>query len=543
MKTLTLTKLLGLLLLLLQLEVQALVPLESAVLGKINKDIQYDPLDYVFAPRTQKYSAEDGARQELKAFTGFIHQGENLQNSCANSFRNEYRDSWRRKVALTSVASTLQYIGLDVTTRAIGKYAQVLEFSQDEYNNLVDRLVGNYCSKNLTVMSLKLLRDNLQSRYQKDNDFALPTTGDNPYFPEALKKWSESMRAREQEMVAAVKVFRALCSWGGDEDDFRLMTPFLKDQYIMSFVNEQILSQAIKWKADTNQFYVEQSSNTVQVLCRDLICRKVTRVEFDREFPLSAGSTGLASDLSRMYCHNFRDLDYKFKNQEATIKKWMNKQTLDEERFMVSSLISLFTHIPDFLMNAPSYKDFIDIAKSNVDNTWTNWAHKSNEAYTNELYYEESLHIEVADRQHYFFYTKPDFKVMLDVHLGELDKTFVVNDKVGFSYPLKVNKTFLKWIRQEYINANTNEKTDKVLAEFSQHLFPQIEKIRSRLLVAPWNEGLERLVASELLEQLRFYRGNYFGDFEASDVFIPVEFRYGLFALKYIDYRAKTKAL
>ena len=67
--------------------------------------------------------------------------------------------------------------------------------------------------------------------------------------------------------------------------------------------------------------------------------------------------------------------------------------------------------------------------------------------------------------------------------------------------------------------------------------------MRTRLLLAPWNEGLERLVALELLEQLRFYRGNYFADFEASDVFIPVEFRYGLFALKYMDYRAKTKPL
>lgn len=542
MKTFILTKTLGLFLLL-SFEATALVPIEGAVLGKVNKDIQYDPLDYVFAPRTLKYSSEDGPRQELKAFTGFIHQGENLQNSCSNSIRNEYRDSWRRKVALTSVASTLQYIGLDVTTRAIGKYAQVLEFSQDDYNNLVDRLVGNYCSKNLTVMSLKFLRDNLQARYKKDNDFALPTTGDNPYFPEALKKWSESLRAREQEMIATVKVFRALCSWGGDETDFRLMTPLLKDQYIMSFINQHLQSEALKWKAETNQFYVEKSPNTVQVLCRDLICRKVPRVEFEREFPLSAGSTGLASDLSRMYCHDFRDLDYKFKNQEPSVKKWMNQQSLDEERFMVSAMISLFTRVPDFLMNAPTYKDFVEIAKSNVEVTWTNWAHKSNEAYTNELYYEESLHIEVADRKHYFYFLKPEFKVLLDVHLGELDKTFVINDKVGFSYPLKINKTFLKWIRQEYLNANTNEKESKVITDFTEQISPQIEKMRTRLLVAPWNEGLERLVALELLEQLRFYRGNYFGDFEASEVFIPVEFRYGLFALKYMDYRAKTKPL
>lgn len=543
MKTMNWIKTLGLFSLLVA-EGWALVPIEGAVLGKVSRDLQYDPLDYVFAPRSVKFSSEDGARQELKAFTGFIHQGENLQNSCPNSIRNEYRDSWRRKVALTSVASTVQYIGLDVTTRAIGKYAQVLEFSQDEYNNLVNRLIGNYCSKNLTVTSLKLLRDNLHARYEKDNDFALPTTGDNPYFPESLKKWSESLRAREQEMIATVKVFRALCSWGGDDNDFRLMTPILKDPYIMSYINSHLLTQAVKWKAETNKFYVEASPhNTVQILCRDLICRKVKKVEFDREFPLSAGSTGLASDLSRMYCHDFRDLDYKFKNQEPTVKKWMNQQTLDEERFMVSSMISLFTHVPDFLMNAPTYKDFVDVAKSNIDVTWTNWAHKSNEAYTDELYYEESLHIEVADRKHYFYFIKPDFKVMLDVHLGELDKTFVLNDKVGFSYPLKINKTFLKWIRQEYINANSNEKESKIIEEFTGHLTPQFQKMRTRLLLAPWNEGLERLVALELLEQLRFYRGNYFSDFEASEVFIPVEFRYGLFALKYMDYRAKTKPL
>jgi hypothetical protein len=62
---------------------------------------------------------------------------------------------------MKTVIATLQYIALDLTSRAIPQYAKYFEFNREEYVNMVDGLVGNYCSSNISVISKKELRNNL----------------------------------------------------------------------------------------------------------------------------------------------------------------------------------------------------------------------------------------------------------------------------------------------------------------------------------------------------------------------------------------------
>lgn len=535
-----LSKRIGYLLFFITIKGYGLVPIESAVMGKLNRDLQHDPLDFAFSSKNFDLKTDKDFRISLKKQVGFISEGENLKNKCVLNEKIEYKNYWKKKQAISSVVSTLQYIGLDITTRAIGKYAKTFDFSEEDYQNLVHRLVNNYCSKNMTVISHKMLKDNLLDRFKNPDSFNLPSTNSSPFFPESAKKWSESMSGREQEFEMTIKLFRSLCSWGGDHEDLRLMTMLLKNPFIMAYINRHLRAKDLEWDMFNDKIILVDSDHSVQVLCRDLICRKVEKLDFEREFPLSAGSSSLASDLERLYCQFFRDANYKISDIGPQIKKWIDKTTLEEEKFIPSQMISLLTNMPDLLLSSPSYKDFVEIAKGGISQTWTNWATKANEKNFQELFYEESLNIQLVDRSHYFYFMTPEFKVKLEVILGEIDKTFALNDKISFVYPIKLDKKFLKWVRLEYLNATNLELEEKVVAKFIEHISDQVNKIQTRLLIAPWQTGIERIVALEILEQLKLYQGNYFNGFDSDNISIPVEFRYGLFALKYMNYRAKN---
>ncbi|MFZ4713576.1 MAG: hypothetical protein ACOYL6_07690 [Bacteriovoracaceae bacterium] len=534
-------KILGLILITCCSQIWALVPIEGALLGKVNEDFQKDPLDLVFSKKQSEGFIQN--RHELRLFSGFILEGERLAGSCSAQDKIYYSEAWKERTAVASIASTLQYVGLDLTTRAIGKYAKLLDFSDDDFGHLTDRLVGNYCSKNLSVISLKNLKENLLKRFETENEFNLPTTAGNLLFPEEIKKSSESLKARENEFLTTIKLFRGFCSWDGDTNDFRLMTPMLRNPFIMAFVNRLMEGVNLSYNDDLKQLSKVKTNDTVKVLCRDLVCRPAEELEFNRNYPRAIGSPEISSDLNRIYCLRFRDLDYKMKEQEEHVKKWINNQTLEEEKFAQMQLIALITRIPDFLMGVTNYQDFIQVAKLGVDETWNNWALSSNQEFSHELYYEESLNISVVDRSFYYFFLNPSFKVQVDLSLGEFDKTTVLNDKIGFIYDLKLNKSYMRWVRNEYMNTTTNETAEVVIADMVNHLLPQIEKMQKSLMISPWNAGLPRLVAIELLEQFRLYQGNYFAELSTDDISIPLEFRYGVFALKYMNYRAKTKPL
>ncbi len=535
-----LKQIVGLSLILLSSSLWALVPIEGALLGKVNEDFQKDPLDLIFKKDETDQSFEQ--KQAVRLFNGFILEGERLENSCRQSPKLYYSESWRERTATISVASTLQYIGLDLTTRAIGKYAKILDFTPEEYQNLTDRLIKNYCSPNLTVISLRSLKENLAKRFGDDNNFVLPEISSNLHYPRDMAKYAESLKARENEFLTTVKLFRSFCSWDGEPQDFRLMIPLLKNPFIMAFINRLIVGEKLAWDSQTNQLKKTKiDSSHLKTLCRDLVCRPTEEKEFNRDFPRSIGSPELESDLNRIYCQKLRDLDYKMREQEEHVKKWINDQSLEEEKFAQMQMIALITGVPNFLMSANTYKDFVDIAKLGVVETWTNWAQKSNQEFTHELYYEESLRIQVVDRSFYYFFMRPDFQVKFDLSLGEFDRTTVLNDKVGFLFDLKLNKDYVRWVRGEYLNATTAEASDIVLKNFITHISPQMEKLKGSLKITPWNEGLERLVAVELLEQFRLYQGNFFSKLGGDEVSIPLDFRYGVFALKYMNYRAKTK--
>lgn len=518
----------------------AFVPIEGIVLGKVNSNIQKDPLDFIFVSKDQFSKEVIDHRRFLNLYHSYISDGESLASSCRGYERMKYKDSWTEERAVSSIMATLQYFGLDLSARSIGKYAKTLDFSKEEYDNLVNRLVNNYCSKNLTVTSLKLLKDNLYRYYEKAQ-FSLPSVSENSFFPQEFKQMTESLKVREREMVVTTKLFRSLCSWDQEATNPRLMSPLLKNPFIMAKIFQMLKGLKSEWDPSTDKVTKTNTEDGVRVLCKDGICRPVKKSEFYRDFPLSIGTTGIDLDLEKMYCTKFRDLKDEIKSgEEEHVQKWAKFQTLEDANFIVSQMIALTTKVPHFLLSADKFTDFKKIARLGINETWNNWAHKSNDEFVHELFYEESLNVSIIDRSQYFFFLNPQFKVMIDLSLGEIDKTTIIKDKIGFVYQLSLNKSFLKWIRKEYNETTTKENEELIVGRFMDQISHQLNKLNSKLSIVPWNDGLDKMVARELLEQLRSYQGNFFEGSEDSIVQVPLEFRYGLFALKYINFRAKV---
>ena len=108
----------------------------------------------------EKFSASELARPQssLMRLRGFYDEAQNLKNSCVGESEIRYDSPWERQQVERSVLATLQYTGLAIiTVRALANYARYFQFSREEYQFLIENLVGNHCSQNVSVTSLKLL--------------------------------------------------------------------------------------------------------------------------------------------------------------------------------------------------------------------------------------------------------------------------------------------------------------------------------------------------------------------------------------------------
>ena len=64
---------------------------------------------------------------------------------------------------------------------------------------------------------------------------------------------------------------------------------------------------------------------------------------------------------------------------------------------------------------------------------------------------------------------------------------------------------------------------------------------KSKFIIPPWHGDIERLIATEVLDQFVLYQGHFYDELDEQEIAIPIEFRYGHFALKHIRYRFKSK--
>lgn len=530
-------------------EARSLETLDSLILGDNGKENERsghsDPLSYVFNRSKMKgdEKSQDKYKQHLMEYLGFYREGENLDNLCDQNIPISYESFENREQVLKSMVSTFQYIGLDLTSRAIPEYARYFEFSEEEFKNLVRRIIGNYCSENMTVISLRQLAKNLLSNFNStEKEFSLPEFSHNPLFPPEMDAKGDPKQGKTSEFLYTIKLFRAFCSWAGNIEDLRLMVPLLNNPFLMSFITRQMSNKKIEWSLSNQNFTLVKNSDTVQVFCENSICRKTSTKEFLRKIPSSMGKISLQNDLDRLYCQDLRKTQYKLVGQEKRIKRWIMQQSLDEENFLVSQFISLLTGVPDLLIRSTHFQDLKESARATVDFEWGKWASLANSSYSSDIFFEESVMVEKIDNKLYFNKKIPKFQVVFEVNLGEIDRIHQGEGKLNVYFNLTFPQKFIKWMRSEWINRDfdRHKKNEKLIEIFKNNILNQVRSAKKKFIIPPWKKDLEKLIVLELLDQLSTYVGPYFDFLTEDTINIPISFNYGPFALKYFHYRFRA---
>jgi hypothetical protein len=537
------------LLLLISFPAMALKPLEGIILGDIKQDQIFDPLDNVFDKR---YSLIDNSdvnivhREQVKHFSAFHDEGENLRNSCDSVEPSVVYSTTKMKIDATqSVMATLQYIGLDVTTRAIGKYAKELNIEESDYLNLVNNLIGNYCSRNLSVISLRLLKKNLLEKYFGENHFFLPNIADNIYFPTTTRLKLETNPNHFREFALTVRNFKAFCSFGADIDKPRLLLPYLKNQFIMAFIMRNLIGKRIIWDDENKKSIAVRDPYTIKTTCDNLICRLATTGDFNKKFPRMVGSTSIEGDLKRLYCHHFKIKDLSYEDNENVVNEWLDMLSFDEVNLELMNFISLLTGVPDLLISSQAYSDLVDELRGSIEQKWTDWAVESTNRFSKDLLYEEELQINLASKPiDDVKVRRGEFEIIFEVNQGEIDKQVDHFDKLDVYFNLYFPKSFLRWARGKWETLVYSQ--DEVVKEdfiklIESYLVGQLDLQKDLFLVAPFGAKIYRDIVIELLAQLRSYEGTKFNDLSNTTFTIPVKFHYGLFALKYFRYQFKRK--
>ncbi|MEI8346768.1 MAG: hypothetical protein WCG27_04825 [Pseudomonadota bacterium] len=548
-KIFSLGPLIGLFIISLIPQSQAIIPLEGLVLDNFPRE-NYTNEANLFSQFWAEESTSVNViaankaileKEKLALYRGFFQEGSNLENFCQLKYDIEYASSWGKEQAIRSTLATLQYVALDVSTSALAAYAKYFDYSEDEFKNLTDRLVINYCSPNLTVVSLKLLRKNLLDKFSQEKQFELPTIKDNPFFPQSLSSPQQEDRGREGEFRQTIKLFRSVCSWGQNVDDLRLLGPLINNPMIMAQIFRHLSGKKIRWQQEDNSIHLINDPNSVKVACEHLVCRRRNNTTFRDLFPKGVGSAVVADDLKKMYCLIFHTAKSANDHSIPQIAQWLKEQSGDGGYLIVAQFIALLTGVPDFLVRAPALTQLKKFALESLDRVWKEWAEKQVQDFNVNLFYEEPLTVEKVDRQLYFSKDKPEFKVVLDVNLGEFDTSVQMIGKISAGFKVSFPVDFLQWGRYQWAHMDPTQEggREKLLETFKKHLTDQITSASQYFIIPPWKGDLEKIVARELLEQLAQFEGppldKIFTD--AKFMKVQVQFNYAPYALLYIRHK------
>lgn len=532
------------LLILLSLSAHALVPVEGIIMGEAREDLQNDPLSFVFRDIYDRSKLREN--KKIKLYHSTYLAGSYLTESCAFYGPMSYSSPWKETQARRSVASTLQYIGLDTAIKAIGAYARRLEVDQEKFKRLTGNLVKNYCSRNITIISVRNIEQSLQHYYDNPQKELIPSVDSSPFATMDYKNRTERDESRSVEMDYAIRNFKAFCSWGGQVDDYRLMGPYLKNPFIMAFVVKNLLGAQDTFLEKEEKVVTAKSKSAVQVSCDELICRKTVDWEdFEKKFSLSIGSSGLSTDLTKLYCNHFRYQDYSAGSKIPQVKKWINESELEDPIFETSFFLSLMTGVPDAIFSTEKYVDIPFVVKSSIDERWNNWAKEVLNVFSKDLLFEESLKVRPMPDRDTFTLQTEGFRMRFTVTVGELDRIMDENDKLRTSFDMKFTKNYLRSIRSKWrylVNEADFEGQKNFKKDMASYIGLQLRSKERLFLQKMWNPEFNRLVADELLEQVLNYRGPLFDSYQEQVLTIPIEFNYGLFALSYLRFRADVNA-
>jgi hypothetical protein len=331
-----------------------------------------------------------------------------------------------------------------------------------------------------------------------------------------------------------IKNFRAFCSWGGDPQDLRLLAPYMNHPVIMAFVFKN-LSSANNTRAKT-----QSPGKSFQVVCNDLICRAVSSKDFLDKFPLSVGSTGVETDLSKMYCSHLRFSTLSF-SSVPQINAWIKSSELEDPILETSQFIALMSGVPDFFNSVETYSEIVSFTKSSIENFWENWVNHSLDRFASDLFFEEPLRIRPISKSAVTQLKWEEMSFNFNVTLGELDRALISLDKIKLSFYLKISKNYLRYLKRSRFqlkNDLDDSSLEKQRLEVSQLLSVQLREKEKKFIHQMWTSQFSLILADELLRQVETENSDSMNSLKDEMIKIPVNFSYGVFALHYLAQKA-----
>ena len=477
--------------------------------------------------------------QELilgQRYRAFLQEGQKLKDYCLNSPPITYARAWEYEQALRSVLATLQYLGLDLTTTALVRYAHYFDFSEEEFANLAHHFVGGRCSPNLTVVGKKQLEKTLLQK------FALPP---DQKFPRLVG--TEERTARRQEFLATVNLFTAFCSWGLDTYDLRLLGPLVSNGAIMAYVFRNLQGQKLTWDFQQQTAYLTKHPKAVQIGCEQLICRRQDKQHFLKTFPRAIGTTSLKDDLQRLYCVNLVHQKFPAKHPLQAVQAVLEQGVL-AGYLMSAQFLSLLTEEGDRHLQQAVGQDQ-DMGKyifSLSEELWRAWAKRELNKQANNFAFEESFVIEGRPREAYFNPEVAQLRVEFSFNYGEFDRAVEHLGKLGVEQKFKLPASYLEWAARSWrnIDPTNNEERAKIRKNMEEQVRLAWKKVEQEYAFFALTDDLRAYVAQELLAQLGAYRGKPL-ETVWRDTFVPITIKFYVapFALKALAQQYRDRQL
>ena len=515
--------------------------------ARILNPSRVDPFNYMFDTKSLKEGRHETLSAEnvetLGLMRGFFQEGNNLVEFCQKNNSIDYTSLWNENTVKRTLLANIQYHGLKTVMAAIGEYAAKLEYSKDDFLTLKNNLIENHCSKNISFISRKNLHVWFESFFQENLKASSQIVSDQLF---GVSQDENCKDCLELEMNYNILLFRSFCSWGGSAKQLRFLSPIIKNPMFYAYFLREMFGEKLNLELTNNVIFKTKLAKEKIILCEDLMCRKVYMDEFYRKIPRSLGGAEVYDDFQRIYCSDFMNATLNLENDDEIFKSWSKELRADDYYFQLSQLSVLINKVPDVILrHLPLYSPEDFFLKS-LDQSWYNWSKHQLKNSMDNVYYEEPLRLEVVNRELFFDVTVADFRVMIDINLGEIDRSSQILSKIPIEFNVTVPKSLLNWFRKKRKEFDPSKKQNYTLTSlgtrFEKYIVKDIENVRNKFIIPPWETGLERLIATEILEQIAKYEGKYFEQSGNELIKIPIQLNYAPFALKYIRHKYLTQA-
>jgi hypothetical protein len=504
--------------------------------SQASSGIGLHPLSYLL----KKYSPvqevdKDSSYQQLSRLKGLQVSSLQLKRSCEYTQEQGHFSKWEYVQMKRSVLATLQRLGIDLSIKQVGLFMRGLEWSKEEVREKMQSYVSSSCSKNLSVKSRKRILEEIIETFNSSS-LVFNSIDKSPFFEPGVKdKIVVDLKYKQRSLLIGLKLLRSMCSWGGDPNEPRLLVPFLQSPLVMSWVFEHLLGTSAHWDFEERELKKVEIPSPVQVACFGPICRKQAPESFKRMFPRAIDSKLLKDELEGLYCQDLIKSKYNFKHPSKAIREWIKGADLEHQKWQINMILEEITKVPSLFLSLDSYEDFRSILWEKIDFHLDLWASKTLDIFKSDLPFEESLEITLPSKQPLFDPQRGQFQLVAYVTMGEWDKLTSKSGFISLSFPLRFPSHFLS---QSFVNLRSRRFGEKTSREVMKRMVFQLEnqvKESSELFSNPlWKSQLAQLAAREIMRQMDLYDGpgNPFETFQSIE--IPLQFRYGTFALKYI---------